>query len=219
MPEKLIKKIRTIEGDLQIDYNALANLPDLSDVGAQADWAETDETAKSFVKNKPFYEDADGTVHKLDPKFIDIPEDVVAKDELAEVAFSGSYNDLTDVPEQVQSDWNQTDATQPDYIKNKPTLTGTKTATELPSDNILQANTMYFIGEATALSIGFPTTATIGDMVYISFFTGETIPTFTFTTNNHAGLDTINKLKNYKYELIGMWNGQEWMFAIHEVEA
>ena len=30
MPEKLIKKIRTSEGDLQIDYNALANLPDIN---------------------------------------------------------------------------------------------------------------------------------------------------------------------------------------------
>lgn len=30
MSDKLIKKIRTNEGDLQIDYNALANLPDLN---------------------------------------------------------------------------------------------------------------------------------------------------------------------------------------------
>ena len=46
-------------------------------------------------------------------------------DSLAPVAWSGSYNDLTDVPgglTQVQSDWNQADNTQPDYIKNKPTI-------------------------------------------------------------------------------------------------
>ena len=44
---------------------------------------------------------------------------------LAPVAWSGSYNDLTDVPgglTQVQSDWSQADNTQPDYIKNKPTI-------------------------------------------------------------------------------------------------
>lgn len=39
--------------------------------------------------------------------------------------FSGSYNDLTDKPhipnDQIQSDWNQSDSTQVDYIKNKPT--------------------------------------------------------------------------------------------------
>lgn len=40
--------------------------------------------------------------------------------------FSGSYNDLTDKPTipaaQVQSDWNQTNTSAVDYIKNKPTF-------------------------------------------------------------------------------------------------
>lgn len=44
---------------------------------------------------------------------------------LASVAFSGSYNDLTDVPTtpigQVQADWAQSTPTSVDYIKNKPT--------------------------------------------------------------------------------------------------
>jgi YD repeat-containing protein len=53
MPEKLIKKIRTSDGDCQIDYNALANLPDLSAVGVQADWEQKDETQKDYIKNKP----------------------------------------------------------------------------------------------------------------------------------------------------------------------
>lgn len=75
----------------------LANIPEQ----VQGDWNQNDETKPDHIKNKPFYEDADGTVHKLDPKFIDIPENIVSKDELAEVAFSGSYNDLTDVPEPV----------------------------------------------------------------------------------------------------------------------
>jgi hypothetical protein len=70
MPENLIKKIRTSEGDLQIDYNALANLPDLSAVGVQPDWNETDETAKSFIKNKTHYVDANGTVHRLNTKYM-----------------------------------------------------------------------------------------------------------------------------------------------------
>lgn len=118
-----------------------------------------------------------------------------------------------------QADWNQTDETQSDYIKNKPTLAGTTTETALPADGIMLPNVMYFIGEVSRLSVGFPATASMGDMVYVSFTTGDTIPTFTFTTNNHIGLNTINKLKNYRYELIGMWNGQEWMFAIHEVES
>lgn len=40
--------------------------------------------------------------------------------------FSGSYNDLTDKPTipaaQIQSDWNQSDSTAKDYIKNKPSI-------------------------------------------------------------------------------------------------
>ena len=47
------------------------------------------------------------------------------KSELATVATSGSYNDLTNKPTipaaQIQSDWNQTTTTAKDYIKNKPT--------------------------------------------------------------------------------------------------
>lgn len=45
---------------------------------------------------------------------------------LATVATSGSYNDLTDkptIPEQLQSDWNQSDTTAKDFIKNKPNIT------------------------------------------------------------------------------------------------
>ena len=46
--------------------------------------------------------------------------------DLATVALSGSYNDLSDKPTipsgQIQSDWSQSDSTEVDFIKNKPTL-------------------------------------------------------------------------------------------------
>lgn len=45
---------------------------------------------------------------------------------LKKVAFSASYNDLSDKPTipaaQVQSDWNEADSTKVDYIKNKPSI-------------------------------------------------------------------------------------------------
>lgn len=45
---------------------------------------------------------------------------------LAAVATSGDYDDLTNKPTipaaQIQSDWNQSDNTQVDFIKNKPTI-------------------------------------------------------------------------------------------------
>lgn len=50
----------------------------------------------------------------------------VEADNLATVATSGSYNDLSNKPTipaaQIQSDWTQTSTTAKDYIKNKPTL-------------------------------------------------------------------------------------------------
>lgn len=59
----------------------------------QSDWLEQDTDAPSYIKNKP---------------------------ELATVATTGSYNDLTDKPTIEQSDWAQDDDTQEDFIKNKP---------------------------------------------------------------------------------------------------
>lgn len=45
---------------------------------------------------------------------------------LAEVAFTGDYNDLQNLPtipaSQIQSDWNQSNNTSLDFIKNKPTI-------------------------------------------------------------------------------------------------
>lgn len=46
MPEKLITKIRTSAGDLPIDYNALANLPDLGQV------ASLDEIGKANLSKE-----------------------------------------------------------------------------------------------------------------------------------------------------------------------
>ncbi len=96
-------------------------------------------------------------------------------------------------------------------------IQATTTSTVLPEDGILQLNTMYFIGEIDSLTVGFPNTANLCDMIYLSFTTGDETPQFSFTTDNHIGLDNIHKLKNYNYELIGMWQGAKWMFAIHEV--
>ena len=70
-----------------------------AEAAIQPDWEQDDPEAKDFIKNKP---------------------------ELAEVATSGSYNDLVDKPEipsgQIQSDWAQNDDQEVDFIKNKPDL-------------------------------------------------------------------------------------------------
>ena len=54
---------------------------------------------------------------------------------LATVATTGSYNDLTNTPSipaaQIQSDWDQTDNTALDYIKNKPTIPDAVSVTQI----------------------------------------------------------------------------------------
>ena len=72
---------------------------DGGDTQVQADWTEADSSAASYIKNKP---------------------------NLATVATSGSYNDLSDKPTipaaQVQSNWTESDNTSKAYILNKPNL-------------------------------------------------------------------------------------------------
>lgn len=85
------------------DTNGNVNITIPSQV--QANWTETNTSAKSYIQNKPT---------------------------LAKVATSGSYTDLSNKPtipaEQIQSDWNQTSTNSKDYIKNKPTLANVATS-------------------------------------------------------------------------------------------
>lgn len=82
-------------------------------------------TVKTFTANASSNVTANITVPT---KTSDITNDsnFVASGDLATVATSGSYNDLSNKPTipaaQVQSNWTQTTTTAVDYIKNKPTL-------------------------------------------------------------------------------------------------
>ena len=90
----------------------------LSDVPAQtqADWNQSDNTKVDFIKNKP----------TLGTMAAESASDYTPTSGLATVATTGSYSDLTNTPTipaaQIQSDWNQSDNTQVDFIKNKPTI-------------------------------------------------------------------------------------------------
>lgn len=65
---------------------------------------------------------------------------------LSTVATSGSYNDLSNKPSipaaQVQSDWNQSDNTAVDYIKNKPSMS-TETLTFVDANNVSTTVVVY----------------------------------------------------------------------------
>jgi len=73
--------------------------------------------------------------------------------DLATVATSGSYTDLTNKPTipaaQIQSDWNQTTNTAKDYIKNKPTVpVFTLQTTDPGTGGTLAANNFIVVYEA-----------------------------------------------------------------------
>ena len=88
----------------------------------------------------------------------------VEADDLATVATTGSYNDLVDKPSipsgQIQSDWAQTNTSEVDYIKNKPTIPTVGNATLTIQKNGTSAGT--FTANATSnktINITVPTTA------------------------------------------------------------
>ena len=70
---------------------------DKAEENVQSDWNETDDTADGFIKNKPTIPDITGlaTETYVDNKVADYTKTV----DLADVATSGSYNDLADKPE------------------------------------------------------------------------------------------------------------------------
>ena len=95
--------------------------------------------------------------------------------DLKTVAFTNDYNDLDNKPSipsaQIQSDWTQTDDSEVDYIKHKPTL-GTASEKDVPvSGNA--STTEVVLGSDTRLSDSRPASD-----VY-SWAKAETKPTYT----------------------------------------
>ena len=100
----------------------------------QSDWNETDDTADGFIKNKPTIPDITGlaTETYVDNKVADYTKTA----DLADVAISGSYNDLADKPTipDVYDDTalsNRVKTIEDDYAKSSdiPSLSGYATET------------------------------------------------------------------------------------------
>lgn len=110
------------------DKDKLDGIEAGAEQNVQADWNQTNSSADDYIKNKPTIPQpvqSDWTeTDSADPSYIQ------NKPNLATVATSGSYNDLSDKPDipsqQVQSDWTETDTADPAYIKNKPAAMETK---------------------------------------------------------------------------------------------
>lgn len=89
----------------------------------QSDWAENDTEAPSFIKNRPFYENDDNTVKKLDAKFMPIHVSAEEPDNANEgdIWISVNENSSDDEIETVvvTGDWNENNPEALTYIKNR----------------------------------------------------------------------------------------------------
>lgn len=150
---KILNKPTLFSGD----YNDLTNKPTIPSGQIQADWNQGNSSQIDYIKNKPtvvsaFTNDAGYITSAEVPAQQQVNwnatsgvTSIANKPNLATVATSGSYNDLSNkpsiptvpvnvsafandagyitsasIPSQVQSNWTQTDNQAVDYIRNKP---------------------------------------------------------------------------------------------------
>lgn len=87
---------------LKTFYNALLHKVK----GFRGNWNQNDPTADNYIENRTHYIDDKGNVHKLDKKFIDMPDGIITEDNLydnlennlAPVAFTNNYDSLSGKP-------------------------------------------------------------------------------------------------------------------------
>lgn len=89
------------------EKNKLSGIEANAEVNVQSDWNQTDNTKDDFIKNKPANLVQDASYVHTDNNFT-----TTLKNKLDGIAAGAEVN--------VQSDWNQTNTSSDDYIKNKP---------------------------------------------------------------------------------------------------
>lgn len=89
------------------DYDDLSNKPTIPAAPVQSDWNEADTGSLAYIANKPaILTQWFGTQQEYDA--------ILVKDPNVIYNIEGSDN--------VQADWNQSDSSAEDYIKNKPSM-------------------------------------------------------------------------------------------------
>lgn len=121
-PDYIKNKPTIPAAQIQADWNQtsstakdyIKNKPTIPEVQVQSDWNQTDDSAKDFIKNKPDISTLlNGKVDKVSGKGLSTNDYTTSeKNKLSGIAAGAEVN--------VQPDWNQTDTTAKDYIKNKP---------------------------------------------------------------------------------------------------
>ena len=154
----------------------IKNKPTIPDAPVQSDWEEEDQSALDYIKNKPTIPDAQ--IQSDWSQSDNTKKDFIKnKPSLAQVATSGSYNDLLNKPDipdaQIQSDWEQDDNTKKDYIKNKPSLADVATSGDyddldnkpsIPSATSQITNDSGFITEAALADPSEVAAAALNDL-------------------------------------------------------
>lgn len=133
--------------------------------------------------------------------------------DLATVATTGSYDDLTNKPTipaaQVQSDWSQSDNKAVDYIKNKPDLS------EKLDKSTQSGGTFVYTQSGTTQSVMRTTDALVNGTIPYRSFSNGTIEVGTPVNNAHAAtkgyVDSglLAKLNKTSYE----WNQELSVYA------
>lgn len=175
-----------------------------AEVNVQSDWNQSDNTADDFIKNKPSIPTAlsdltDDSTHRL-------VTDTEKSTWNGKSDFSGSYNDLTDKPTipdaQIQSDWNQTDNTAKDYIKNKPTIPdisnipisgiGELNVSSSSPYPVITMNSGFNLKEGAYLSVKFNSALTVPYSEPLHMYVYVLIDGITYGMESYIGNVTID---------------------------
>jgi len=79
----------------------------------------------------------------------------------------------------------------------------------------LEVNSQYNFGEIENIHLTFPTTANDGDVIYLTFSSGEKATTLTIDTTNTCDIEIIPEV-NTGYEIFGKYNGSIWIINYSE---
>ena len=106
-----------------------------------------------------------------------------------------------------------------DEYMNIPTVEVTKNLINpTPIETVpttLEANKQYNFGEKTSISLAFPTQAIDGDVIYLTFKSGNTPTALTIDTTNTCDIECIPEA-NTGYEIFGKFNGEIWIVNYSE---
>lgn len=118
----------------------LSSIETGANANVQVDWNQTDSTSDDYIKNKPTIPDpvvVDQTYNAfsanaqsgtavagaLDDKVDKVAGKGLSTEDFTTAEKAKLYNIESDAQANVQADWNQTDDTADDFIKNKPDIT------------------------------------------------------------------------------------------------